>query len=111
MNNFNAIVAAIGNLQLYKNDGVILDAYITNPNQNDQPVDLSDLTNLTMEVKRSKNDIDYLVQLTEGNGLNIEGLGVLRIDLSDTDTDLVPGTYYYDVQGLLFGSKRTIELC
>ena len=108
MSNFNAIAAALANLNLLKGDGVVLDAYITDPNNNDLPVDLTLLANLTMQVKRKKTDSEYLVQLTIGSGLSIEGLGILRITLSNTDTNLTPAKYWYDIQGVLSGRNRTI---
>ena len=99
MNNVNAIRAAIANLQIKKNDGVSLVASITDPNNNDLPLDLSLFSIIRMQVKRSVNDADSLVELSLGSGLTVEGLGVLRIVLSPTDTGLAASKYVYDVQG------------
>ena len=104
MNNFNAILAAIANLQIKKGDTVTLIFTFTNPNNldiegNPSAYPLNVFTTINIGCKRWPSDKVNLWQIT---GLSYTGAQdeQLIIPLTPTETGLVSGGYVYDIEGI-----------
>jgi hypothetical protein len=105
----NTIYAANEDFEIKKGDGISITVIFLDPNDSDNPLDLTQFTDLIMQVKHNKEDADFLFELKDpalviGGADNNE----LSILLTSTETTLYPKDYFYDIQGNLSGGIRTI---
>ncbi len=104
MNNYNGILAAIANIKLKKGKTQTLYATLNDPNDSDNPYDLSVFDSLRAACKRNPNDTEelwFFVPTYTGPTNNI-----MVLPFTETETDLVPGGYNWDVIGLI-GTEET----
>lgn len=91
---------------IYKGDSTELEVSVT-----DSEGAAFDLSNyeVTMSVKKSKYDTDYIFQVGDAVIDKTESsLGLLKIPISKNNTNVTPGTYYYDVEIKYLGNVYTV---
>ena len=98
MNNYNGILAAVANIQLKHESTQTLYATLTDPNNGDNPYDLSVFDSITAICKRAYSDTVELWKLS----LTYTGASnnILVLPFTPIETGLVPGEYKWDVVGL-----------
>jgi len=107
----STLFAAKLSYTIKKGDDSAIGVSFTDPNNSGIPLDLSQFTDLKMQVKIAPEGDVHLFELNTGNlGLSIGGTNseVLTIVISRVDSTQRPGTYFYDVQGIISGELRTI---
>ena len=106
MNNYNGILAALANIKVKRGDTITLYATLTDPNNNDNPYDLSVFDSLEAGCKRWPSDSNFLWQKT----LSYTGAdsNVLIIPLTVAETDLITGKYFWSVIGPIGSTQISI---
>lgn len=98
MADYNTILAGQVSFIIKRNDTVSATVTLADPNNSDNPYDLSPFTELTMQVKWHRESDKFFAELTlTGGELIVSGVdnNVLTINLA---TGIKPGNFYYDVQ-------------
>ena len=103
----NTILAAQLDVDIKRRDDVKFTVSFADPNDSNNPFDLSQFTTLKMQAANRNN---ILFTLTLSDGLAVTGAGNedLTIDISNSRTNILPGDYPYDVEGETAGIKTTI---
>lgn len=99
MTDYNTILAGQVTLKIKRGDTVSATFTITDPNDNDNPYDLSVFTTIVMQIKWHRESNKNFAELTLANGdMVISGASnnVLTVDLF---TDIKPGMYFFDIEG------------
>jgi hypothetical protein len=98
-------------LAITRGDNETLTILVTDPDNNDTPINLTGAT-LTWMVKRRPTDDDDDAILTKATGSGITlanqttDTGEATIAIDDTDTDaLAPGTFYWELQSVDSATK------
>ena len=103
MDELNTILAAQISLLLKRGDPVSIPLTFTDPNNSDNPYDLSVFTELTMQVKTRKISPIAAAELTlTGGDFTVTGAStnVLTIILSLAHVTIKAAEYYFDVNGV-----------
>lgn len=103
MDELNTIVAAQITFLLKRGDPVSIPLTFSDPNNSDNPYDLSVFTELTMQVKTRQNAPNASAELTlTGGDFQVSGTSneVLKIILNETAVTIKAAEYYFDVEGV-----------
>lgn len=96
---YNTILAGQVTLKIKRNDTVPATFTITDPNDSDNPYDLSLFTTIAMQIKWHRESDKVFKELTLAAGdMVVSGASnnILTIDLF---TAMKPGMYFYDIEG------------
>lgn len=76
---------------------------------NGSAVLLADATLIEFEIKKNQGDADpALVSKSLGDGVTLDGLEHILVDLDPADTSGLGGSYRYDIVGEWSGSRKFI---
>jgi len=108
MADYNTIKAALVDIFLKRGDQTSFRISLFDPDDSDNPVDLSGYDSLYMQVKVDALRSDNLIELSTGSGLTITGAGNNQID-GVINHDIKAGVYPYDIEGRTAGvSPKTV---
>ena len=109
MADYNTIKAAIVDLYLKRGDQTGFRIALFDPDDSDNPVDLSGYDSLNMQVKIDELRSTALIELaTGGSGLTVTGTNTNQID-GVVNHDIKAGVYKYDIEGRTTGlSPKTV---
>jgi len=102
MAEYNAIKAAQLDITVKRGDAATIGPlYLTDPNDSDNPFDLSGFTELTMHIKHRRESSTFLAELTlTGGDLAVSGASNngLSIVIAAADSNIASRYYFYDVE-------------
>ena len=99
---YNTVLAAENDIILKRGDKTTVTFSFTDPNNNDDPFDLSQFTTLVMQVKWRRESSSNFLELSLANGgITVSGASnnIISYVFTETQTDLKPGYYWFDVEG------------
>jgi len=99
MNFNNAILAAVFNAEIMGYADLQLVIAFTDPNDNDEPYDLTIFQTLVLVLKRTLYDEEEVISLDLNDGLSVNNTNELIIDLTKIQTDLQIANYSWIAQG------------
>ena len=102
MSTFSTIKAAVLDLTIKRGDTQEIILAFTDPDDSNNPVDLSVYNEIKMQIKKTSNGAAEL-ELTLISGLTVSGVdnNILTIDITSTQAELVAGPYKYDIEGTI----------
>lgn len=95
----NTILAAQLDIDMKRGDTTVFTLTFTDPNDSDNPYDLSVFTSLKMQARKGK-DVGFELNLSDGLEVTGAENNILTISISAERATLYRDSYKYDIEGI-----------
>ena len=93
-------------LQVYRGDSLRFEMDFWNDSGKQDPHDLTQYSEIKMQVRREREQTPPVIRASLGDGLNLQGNQRLVVDIDKSKTDILSGFMSYDIEGEVTGGQR-----